>query len=212
MDCMEFMRSQEDKYFDLAVVDPPYGIENINKPIDRLVKHGNLHNANGNRPSKAFFKELSRISKNQIIWGYNHLSDLLPTCREFIFWNKHQPVKTYSDGELAWTSFLKTARCFDFAYFGAHGADDNRIHPTQKPIKLYEWIFDNYAKPGFKIIDTHLGSGSSAIAAHRIGLDFTGCEIDKTYFNAAKERVEQETMQMNLFLKTQEQYKQVELF
>lgn len=139
------------------------------------------------------------MTKNQIIWGYNHLSDMLPPTKEFLFWYKHQPVETYSDGELAWTSFSKTAKCFDYPYFGTVGADkDGRIHPTQKPIDLYRWIYRNYAKPGYKILDTHLGSGSSRIAAYDFGLDFAGCEIDKEYFDKQEQRFADYTAQMRM--------------
>lgn len=140
------------------------------------------------------------MSKNQIVWGYNHLSNLLPPCSEFIFWYKHQPVDTYADGELAWTSFGKTAKCFDYPYFGTNGADAQRIHPTQKPVALYAWIYKHYAQNGMKILDTHLGSGSSRIAAYDAGLDFVGYEIDKTYFEKQEERFEKHTAQQNLFL------------
>ena len=117
-----------------------------------------------------------------------------------MFWYKHQPVESYADGELAWTSFKKTAKCFDYPYFGAHGADKQRIHPTQKPVALYEWIFKKYADKGNKILDTHLGSGSSRIAAFDAGLDFWGYEIDKVYFKLQEERFERHAAQLNLFL------------
>lgn len=120
------------------------------------------------------------------------MSDMLPSCKEFIFWYKHQPVKTYSDGELAWTSFGKIARCFDYPFFGGVGKEKSRIHPTQKPVALYRWIYENYTKVGYRILDTHLGSGSSRIAAWHAGLDFWGCELDKEYFDKANERFEKE--------------------
>ena len=124
---------------------------------------------------------------------------MLPPTKEFVFWFKHQPVPTYSDSEIAWTSFDKTAKCFDYPYFGGVGADLIRIHPTQKPVKLYEWLFERYAKPDDWILDTHLGGGSFAIAAHRMGFEFWGCELDATYFAAAVERFEQETAQFDMF-------------
>ena len=200
MDCMEYMRTLPDKAFDLAVVDPPYGIEKGFKDTSRIAKYGQMQTVNDAKPSAAYFAELRRISKNQIIWGYNHLSDLLPPTKEFIFWYKHQPVDTYSDGELAWTRGTKTAKCFDYAYFGGVHADECRIHPTQKPVALYAWIFARYAKPGDKILDTHLGSGSSRIAAYDAGLDFVGCEIDKDYFAAQEERFAAHTAQLSLFV------------
>ena len=119
MDCMAGMKEFPDKYFDLAIVDPPYGIERFkNNAISRIKKYGDLRTVNDFKPNAEYFSELARVSKNQIIWGYNHLSDMLPPTKEFVFWYKHQPVDSYSDGELAWTSFNKTAKCFDFAYFG----------------------------------------------------------------------------------------------
>lgn len=199
-DCMVGMARYPDKYFDLAVVDPPYGIENAFSASSRIRKYGQMKTVNEEKPQLGYFEELFRVSKNQIVWGYNHLSNILPTTKEFIFWYKHQPVASYSDGELAWTSFKKTAKCFDYPFFGGIGADkDGRIHPTQKPVALYTWIFQNYAKPGDKILDTHLGSGSSRIAAYEQGLDFVGFEIDKQYFDLQEERFEAHTAQMSLF-------------
>jgi len=200
-DCMELMSRYPDKYFDLAVVDPPYGIERFkNKQPTRLNKYGDMGTVNNKKPGFEYFKELFRISKNQIIWGYNHLSDMLPPTKEFLFWYKHQPVDSYSDGELAWTSFTKTAKCFDYPFYGTNGADkDIRIHPTQKPIALYGWIFKKYAKFGDKILDTHLGSGSSRIAAYNAGLDFMACEIDKDYFDAQEKRFKNHIMQLSMF-------------
>lgn len=200
IDCLDYMSKQPDNAFDLCIVDPPYGIKHKGgKATDRIKKYGQLKTVNDDKPSKEFFHQLFRTSKNQIIWGYNHLSDMLPSCREFIFWHKKNPVPTYADGELAWTSFQKTAKCFEFPYFGAHNADVIRIHPTQKPIKLYQWVLKNYSEPGQRILDTHLGSGSSAIAAHYFGVDFVGCEIDNDYFCAAKERFHNETSQVAMF-------------
>lgn len=202
MDCLAAMREMPDNAFDLCVADPPYGVNQfLNNQPTRLNKYGSMQTANDLKPTAEYFKELFRVSKNQIIWGYNHLSDLLPSTKEFIFWYKHQPVDTYSDGELAWTSFGKTAKCFDYPFFGGTGADkDGRIHPTQKPIALYTWLFKTYAKPGYKILDTHLGSGSSRIAAYDAGLDFVGFEIDKEYFDKQEERFAAHTAQMNLFI------------
>lgn len=200
MDCMEYMRTLPDKAFDLAVVDPPYGIEKAFKPQSRIAKYGQLQTVNDEKPDEKWFMELCRVSKNQIVWGYNHLSDPLPPTKEFIFWYKHQPVDSYADGELAWTSYKKTAKCFDYAYFGGVHADECRIHPTQKPVALYAWIFARYAKPGDKILDTHLGSGSSRIAAYDAGLDFVGCEVDKNYYAAQEERFAAHTAQLSMFV------------
>lgn len=199
MDCMEYMAGLPDKSFELAVCDPPYGIEKGVQATSRVAKYGQMSSVNDFKPSKEYFDELFRVSKNQIIWGYNHLSDLLPSTKEFIFWYKHQPVVSYSDGELAWTSFTKTAKCFDHPFFGSTGADLQRIHPTQKPIKLYEWLLTNYAKKGDRILDTHLGSGSSAIAAHNLGFDFVGTELDRDYYEAAVKRFNAHAAQPSLF-------------
>ncbi|MBR4755333.1 MAG: site-specific DNA-methyltransferase, partial [Bacteroidales bacterium] len=169
-DCMEIMRSFKDKEFDLAIVDPPYGINNAFQTTSRIAKYGQVKTVNDWKPDAIYFSELFRISKNQIIWGYNHLSDMLPSCKEFLFWYKHQPVVSYSDGELAWTSFNKTAKCIDLPYFGTMNADEQRIHPTQKPVKLYAWLLNHYAKPGMKILDTHGGAMSSMIACYRGGM------------------------------------------
>lgn len=198
-DCMSFMRELPDNHFNLAIVDPPYGVETGSKATSRVKKYGQLKTVNDNKPTPEFFSELRRVSENQIVWGWNHLSDLLPPTKEFIFWYKHQPVATYSDGEIAWTSFTKTAKCFNYPYFGSHGADNTRIHPTQKPVKLYEWLLANYATPDMRILDTHLGSGSSAIAAHYFGCEFVGCEIDKDYYDNAVKRVASETAQLDMF-------------
>lgn len=193
---MEYMAGVPDKFFDLALVDPPYGMSNKKgRATDRIKKYGQLKTVNDMKPDPEYFVELFRVSKNQVIWGYNHLSDMLPSCREFVFWYKHNPVPTYSDGELAWTSFEKTAKCFDLPYFGTVNADIERIHPTQKPVKLYEWLLNRYAKPGDKILDTHLGSGSSAIAAHYAGYEFVGTEIDDDYFLKLQRRFDLETRQ-----------------
>ena len=202
MDCMDAMRKMPDKCFDLAVVDPPYGIEKGSHAASRLKKYGQLLMVNDAKPTNEYFEQLFRVSENQIIFGYNHLSDMLPPTKEFIFWYKHQPIHTYSDGELAWTSFKRTAKCFDYPFFGGCGADkDIRIHPTQKPVALYTWIFRQYAKPGDKILDTHLGSGSSRIAAYDAGLDFVGFEIDKEYFDKQEERFSAYSAQFSLFLR-----------
>lgn len=200
VDCMEYMATLPDKAFDLAVVDPPYGIEKGFHATSRVSKYGQMETVNDRKPNKEYFEQLFRVSKNQIVFGYNHLSNLLPPTKAFLFWYKHQPVDTYSDGELAWTSFEKTAKCFDFPFFGGIGMDrDGRIHPTQKPVALYTWIYRQYAKHGDKILDTHLGSGSSRIAAYKMGLDFVGCEIDPDYFKAQEERFENYTSQTSLF-------------
>lgn len=199
MDCMDGMKQFPDKYFNLAIVDPPYGIEKGFSATSRVSKYGNMKYVNDRKPTDEYFAELFRVSKNQIVWGYNHLSDMLPSTKEFIFWYKHNPVISYSDGELAWTSFSKTAKCFDYPFFGSIGAEENRCHPTQKPVRLYEWLLQNYAKTGDKILDTHVGSASSLIACHRMHFDYVGFEINKDFYEAANARMQAEIAQMSLF-------------
>ena len=199
MDCMEGMKQFPDKYFDLAVVDPPYGIDKAFHVPSRIRKYGQTKTANDDKPKAEYFEELFRISKNQIVFGYNHISDMLPPTKEFIFWYKHQPVKSYSDGELAWTSFHKKAKCFDFPFFGSINAEENRFHPMQKPVKLYEWILSNYAKPGDKILDTHAGSASSLVACENLGFQYIGFEIDRDYYRLAYDRLEVVKAQTRLF-------------
>ena len=200
------MREMPDKRFFLAVCDPPYGINRFKHgETSRLKKYGLWNSVNDFPFTKEMFAEICRVSEHQIVWGYNHLSDVLPPCSEFIFWYKHQPVDTYADGELAYTSFGKTARCFDYPFFGGTGADkDGRQQPTQKPIALYTWLFQQYAKRGGAILDPFLGSGSSRIAAYDLQLDFVGYEIDKTYFDLQEERFAKHTSQMNLFIDMEE--------
>lgn len=201
IDCMVGMAEYPDKYFDLAIVDPPYGIEKGFNGQKRIKKYGQLETVNDMKPRPEYFTELFRVSKNQIIWGYNHLSDMLPSTKEFIFWYKHQPVESYSDGELAWTSFAKTAKCFDFPFFGSVGAEKDRIHPTQKPVALYAWLLNTYAKPGDKILDTHVGSASSLIACYRLGFEYVGFELDPVYYEKARKRIEEEKMQCMMDLR-----------
>lgn len=151
-------------------------------------------------PEQSYFDELFRVSRNQIIWGGNYFQ--LPITRCFLIWRKtNVPLEGFSMApcEYAWTSFNENAKVFEFSAVGQPG----RFHPTQKPVELYEWIFRNFAKEGDKILDTHLGSGSSRIAAHNLGLDFTGYEIDETYFQLEEERFDRHTAQMNLFIDTE---------
>lgn len=210
MDCMDYMRECEDNAFDLAIVDPPYGIGFGKFNRTNRDSHGRTIKADAYKqgdwdkeiPPDEYHHQLERVSKNQIVWGGNYFPSLWAQgCKGFIFWWKHQPVDNFSDGELAYTSFDKPAKCFDFAYYGGlqgRTKADEKIHPTQKPIELYDWILTNYAKPGQRILDTHLGSGSSAIAAHYFGVDFVGIEIDEDYYKAACARFEQETAQLDL--------------
>lgn len=183
---LDLMTRYEDKYFDLAIVDPPYGI--LNK-----TKRGGDHKFNMKeysvwdvKPDKSFFDELFRVSKNQIIWGGNYFGHLWITNeynKGFIIWNKDQPetLNNFSMAEMAWTSFDKPSKIF---YYPVR-RNKNKIHPTQKPVELYEWLLKMYAKKGDKILDTHLGSGTIAIACHNAGYDLTACEIDTNYYTAA---------------------------
>ena len=199
-DCLEYMKTIPDKFFDLCIADPPYGINfgnfnRTNKDSQGVrYKSNKYHNADWDKkaPEEQLFKELTRVAKNVIIWGYNHMVEKLGSTTNFIFWYKHQPVKNFADGELAFTNFKGVAKCFDYPYYGNINADKHRIHPTQKPIALYSWILDNYAIGGGKIFDPFLGSGSSRIAAYMKGFDFYGCELDKTYFDAQEERFRRE--------------------
>jgi site-specific DNA-methyltransferase (adenine-specific) len=156
-----------------------------------------METVNDRKPTNQFFEELFRVSRNQIIWGGNYFQ--LPPTRGFIFWFKHQPVDTYADGEYAWTSFNLNAKCFNHPYFGGGaGFEGKRIHSCQKPVALYRWLLHNYAKPGDRILDTHLGSMSIAIACHYAGYHLTGTELDPDYFTRAIERVKNETAQLTL--------------
>ncbi|KKP29412.1 MAG: Modification methylase [Candidatus Nomurabacteria bacterium GW2011_GWF1_31_48] len=174
-DCMAFMATLPDKAFDLAIVDPPYGILNKTKRGSQRSPH--LYSVRGEDwdyvPDKEYFDELMRVSNNQIICGGNYFS--LPLSNAWIFWHKHQPISNYSVGEMLWTSFEMNTKIFDFPCYGNIGQDVVRFHPTQKPVKLYEWLLTNYAKPGQRILDTHGGSMSIAIACHNLGYDLTLC-------------------------------------
>lgn len=212
IDCMEYMKGLKDKAFDLAIVDPPYGIgENgsRNKTRGKLAVAKDYKAFSGGDiepPDSLYFDELRRVSKNQIIWGANHFIDNFPfMCNSpcWVVWDKQNGDSDFADAELAYSSFKTAARLFRFRWAGMLQGDmknkEHRIHPTQKPVKLYEWLLSNYAKEGDKILDTHLGSGSSAIAAHYGGFDFVGCELDEDYYKAAKERFDRETAQVALF-------------
>ena len=203
-DNMELMARYEDKYFDLAIVDPPYGINlaNMNMGAGNKPKHCNkkrrgykAKNWDLKKPSKEYFNEVKRVSKNQIIWGGNYFD--LGVCYGFCIWDKGSPEgMSFSDCEFAWHSFKKVAKLYKYS---TYKNKKTKIHPTQKPVKLYEWLLMNYAKEGDKILDTHLGSGSIAIACHNLGYDLTACELDKDYFNAAIKRINQHKAQQRLF-------------
>ena len=196
MDCVAGMREYPDKYFDLAIVDPPYGIERFKKGGSHVNKYGTENQEwNNIKPTKEYFNELFRVSKYHIIWGANNFE--LPTSEYFIIWQKGNALEfSFAMVEQAWTNVKKPAKLFKHLHVQNK---DNRIHPTQKPVKLYEWLLMNYAKEGDKILDTHLGSGSSRIAAYRNGFDFVGFEIDKDYFEAQEKRFKTELMQPRLF-------------
>jgi site-specific DNA-methyltransferase (adenine-specific) len=199
VDCMIKMAEYPDKYFDLAIVDPPYG---INGHKQRVFDDGKRWDVI--RPTKEYFIELKRISNNQIIWGGNYFAELWP-CKGFIVWDKHQPEGiSFAMIEIATTSFDIPAKLYFTKPAGERGfytVDSKRIHPTQKPIRLYKWLLKTYAKPTDKIIDTHLGSGSSAIAAYDFGCDFVGMEIDKEYYDAAVKRFDTHKMQQQIVFK-----------
>ena len=204
-DCMDLMKQYPDKYFDLAIVDPPYGLDfgtynRTNKTATgERVKANKYHCSDWdkNTPHQSYFTELQRISKNQIIWGGNYFN--LPPSRCFIFWYKHQPVNNFSDGEFAWTSFNKPAKCFDYPYYGNINSEKDRIHPTQKPVQLYKWLLQKYAKEGDKILDTHFGSLSIGIACHDLHFELTASELDKEYYELGKNRLMWHQKQLNLF-------------
>lgn len=205
-DCMEAMAEFPDKFFELAIVDPPYGIgedggdkkrgrlkDNYKKVVNHKKKAWDL-----TKPKCEYFKELMRVSKNQIIWGGNYFTNDLSEKMGWVFWDK-LIGGDFSDGELAWTSFDRALRKFTYSYHGDTSGGHNRIHPTQKPIALYKWILQNYAKPGDKILDTHLGSGSSRIAAYDMGFDFWGYELDADYFEAMENRFKTHISKPTLF-------------
>ena len=213
MDCIAGMKEYPDKYFDLAIVDPPYGINIAEKFAGEKRKSGNgvaMKSAFENKnwdlsiPEIEYFLELFRVSKNQIIWGANYFAEHLPNSMGWIVWDKNNGTTKFSDCELAFTSFDCAVRKYQFTWNGMLQENmkdkENRIHPTQKPISLYEFCLQfAKAEKGMKILDTHLGSGSSRIAAYRNGFDFVGFEIDKDYFEAQEKRFKTELMQPRLF-------------
>ena len=200
VDCMEYMASLPDKAFELAIVDPPYGIGRDGS-ARTTSRHGGrkAHEFKGwdsGAPNKQYFKELERVSVNRIVWGANYYPQHLPPSMGWVFWDKGQRICN-SDGELAYTSFNRALRVA--VYNRVELMLEGTIHPTQKPIKLYEWLLTNYAKPGDKILDTHLGSMSSVIACLNLGFEVAGCELDSDYFKAGCERVAQSQKQVRMF-------------
>ena len=200
-DNMELMGRYEDNHFDLAIVDPPYGIDWMNQ-----VKNPNegknwkkYENKEWDKkiPNNLYFKELFRVSKNQIVWGGNYMIEHLYSTPCLLIWDKMQEF-TGAVFETAWTSFKSPSKAFRMSRASAY-CNQNKIHPTQKPVQLYKWILKNYANEGDKILDTHLGSGSIAIACHDLGFDLTACELDTDYYNAAMKRIEDYKKQLVLF-------------
>lgn len=215
MDCMAGMAEFPDKFFDLAIVDPPYGI-GYDKQCEKNggTQYGNAiapkttyHTSNWDNsiPDKSYFDELFRVSKNQIIWGGNYFTNFLPPSKSWVVWDKRCADKftnEFSDCELAWGS-QGVARVFRYLYSGMIQENmkgkEKRFHPTQKPVALYEWLINKFAKDGDIILDTHVGSASSLIACHRTGHQYVGFELDPVYYEKAKQRLDDETAQMNIF-------------
>lgn len=210
MDCMEYMKSLPDKAFSLAVVDPPYGIgesgakNHTRGCLATASAYTPFEGGDADAPPMEYFEELMRVSENQIIWGANHFISRLPrrdsSC--WLVWDKENGATDFADCELAWASFKTAVRIFRFRWQGMLQGDmkhkERRIHPTQKPVALYAWIYSRYAKPGDRILDTHLGSGSSRIAAWDAGLDFVGVELDKTYFDLEEKRFAEYSAQLRM--------------
>lgn len=201
MDCIEGMKQYPDKYFELAIVDPPYGIDWMNQiknpNTSKNWKTYESKNWDLNIPDNLYFQELFRVSQNQIIWGGNYMVENLYSSPCWLIWDKMQEFSG-AVFEMAWTSFKSPAKAFRYSRAEAY-TNQIKIHPTQKPVKLYKWQLQNYAKEGDKILDTHLGSGSSRIAAYDLGFDFTGFELDEDYYKASEKRFEQHISQLTLF-------------
>lgn len=200
-DNMEMMSRYPDKYFDLAIVDPPYGIGAGVSKTGGASKHNSMSRLKANshiyddiKPTKHYFKELFRVSKNQIIFGGNYFIDNLKPTRSFIVWDKMNYLPSMSQIELAWTSFKNHSQLVKI-----NSNQNGRAHISQKPVKLYKWLLDKYAKEGDKILDTHLGSGSIAIACHDYGFELTACELDKDYYEASIKRIKNHIAQQRLF-------------
>lgn len=191
MDCLEYMKSLPDKHFDLCIADPPYGIDAANMNMGNGKKHWTKKDWDKNIPIDMIFEQIFRISKKSIIWGGNYFN--LPQTNSWIVWDKgHDGKMSFSDGELAWTNLNINLRIKKIIRQHTLNYDKIKIHPTQKPVKLYSWLLEEYAKPGDIIFDPFLGSGSSRIAAYKMGFDFVGCEIDEEYFRLSEERFKKE--------------------
>ncbi len=196
MDCVAGLRHYPDNYFDLAVVDPPYTDEvaGLKVGFNSATNRADFSYEHFKQPKKEYFDHLFRVSKNQIIWGFNYFLELLPNTNYVIVWNKYQKAH-FNECEVAWSS-LRKSRVFERNF---EKDMKDKIHPTQKPIALYDWLFHHYAQPNDLILDTHVGSGSSRIAADKAGLNFVGFEIDEEYFNAANKRFDNFKSQTRLF-------------
>ena len=210
-DCLDLMKQYPDNYYSLALVDPPYGLDftkynRVSRATDGTTYISNNYKKgswDNETPTKEYFDELFRISKNQIVWGGNYFE--MPPCQCFIFWYKQNPVPNFADGEYAWTSFKKPAMCIDYRYYGnlqgKGSSTETKIHPTQKPIELYANLLKLFCKQGDKILDTHFGSGSIALAVDRanrldnMNLHLTACEIDLDYVNASIKRISENIKQ-----------------
>ena len=210
MDCMEGMKEFPDKYFDLAIVDPVYGdvtqggyMKNLDSTT-KLAKPIQYHLGlwNQEKTGTEYFKELIRVSKNQIVWGGNYFTKSLPESQCWVVWDK-QRTGGFADFEIAWTSYNRASRMFRFMWNGMIQEDmknkEKRIHPTQKPVRLYEWLITTFSKDGDTILDTHVGSASSLIACRNTNHKYVGFELVETYYQLAKARLERETAQMNIF-------------
>ena len=201
-DNMALMSRYGDNHFELAIVDPPYGIARFGNRVElsnRLCKSAKLNQWDV-KPNKDYFDELFRVSKNQIIWGANNFT--LPESEYFLIWDKQQTVDNFASAEYAWTNCKKTAKVFRYSIhktMSDRKAEGGKIHPTQKPLKLYEFCLMTYANEGDKILDTHLGSGSIALACHNLGYELTACELDKEYYEAAIKRIKDHISQQRLF-------------
>lgn len=202
---MALMARYPDKHFDLAIVDPPYGIGEDWKKRNKGAKFAETSYKNNSIPDRAYFAELFRVSKNQIIWGYNYFTEMLGPTNYLIVWDKvssNNTVFHYSKCEIAFTSIRVPANIYAIQWDGykmGKETGNKKIHPHQKPVRLYEKLLTDYAKKGYKILDTHLGSGSIAIACHNLGFDLTACEIDETHYNATMKRIEAHAAQGDLF-------------
>lgn len=208
IDNMQFMKTIPDKFFDLAICDPDYGNgegQANNKSRGKLAKANDYKKYNPSKPGDKYFIELFRISKNQIIWGGNFFINNLRDTNCFIVWDKNNGANDFADCELAWTSFDSAVRKFLYTWHGMRQQDmknkERRIHINQKPVALYKWLLQNYAKPGQKVFDSHVGSGSIRIACYDMGFDFTGCEIDADYWRVQEDRFKNHISQGELFNK-----------